>query len=66
MWANYFSLHTFFDTCEKLTGAVSDHSEEFTASESIVTDGHTAVPDADNHHDIAYVHFLQNSEKLIT
>ena len=51
-------IHSFFDAGQQLTRPIRDHPEEFATSQSIVTDCHTAVPDANDHHDVEDVHLL--------
>lgn len=66
LWSvEHFRLDSFLDTSEQLACSVRYHSEELTASESVVSDSHTAVPDADDHHDVPDVHFLQDCEQLV-
>ena len=57
-------LDSFFDACEEFTGPVGDHTEELAASELILTNGNSIVPNAYNYHDVANVHLLKDSEEL--
>ena len=63
---DHLGLHAFLDVCEKFTGTIRYHSEEFSAPQAIITNRDAAVPDAYNDHDIADVHFLENCEQLVT
>ena len=51
-------IHSFLNAGQKLACPVCDHPEEFTTSQSIVTDCDSAVPDAHDHHDVEDVHLL--------
>ena len=62
----HFRLYSFFDASEQLASPVRYHSEELATAEAVVADGHTAVPNADDHHDVPDVHFLQDCEQLVT
>ena len=58
-------LDSFFDACEELACPIGDHTEELAASQPIVTNSHSTVPNAYNYHDVANVHLLKDSEELI-
>ena len=58
-------IHSFFDAGQQLTCPVRDHSEEFATSQSIVTDCDSAVPDANDHHDVEDVHLLEHGQKFV-
>ena len=66
MMVDHLGLHAFLDVCEKFTGPIRYHSEEFSAPQAIISNCDAAVPDADNDHDIADVHFLEHCEQLVT
>ena len=58
-------IHSFFNAGQQLTCPVRDHPEEFATSQSIVTDRDSAVPDANDHHDVEDVHLLKHCQKFV-
>jgi len=59
-------LNAFLDVSKKLSCSVCNHSEEFTSSKPVISDSHTTVPDADDNHDVSYVHLLEDGQQLVT
>lgn len=59
-------LDALLDHCEEVSCSVSDHPEELATAESIITDSDTAVPDADDDHDVCDVHLLEDGEQFLT
>ena len=57
--------NAFLDVDKEFSCSVGYHSEEFSTSDTVVTDRHATVPDADDDHDVADVHLLQHSQQLV-
>ena len=63
---DHLSLYAFLDICEQFTSTIRYHSKEFSTSQSIISNSDTAVPDADDDHDITDVHLLEHCQQLVT
>ena len=63
---NFRLLYALFDAREKLTRAIGNQSEEFAATQTVISDRHSVVPDANDNHDVANVHLLEHGEEFVT